>query len=366
MKKISKKSVLLVCKDTGAANAFSSLVKEWKDYDIELYSICIGYAANVFKKNGLSITYAFEKDMRQEDVSMVMDSVKPASVLIGTSFDSMTERWCCVEAKKRNIFSLGFVDWWSSFGLRFSTPQTNDLMYLPDMIAVVDEDALLGCVDCGIPEGILKITGNPYWDYLLRAKETLCCLRQDLRKTINVADSSILAIVYSSYLSKFNLGLGYNENDFWGAVTPLPCKNKAGVPVKWLLKLHPKEVNSTASCLLKSKLYDICIADKLTAIELGLIADFTIGMCSTALFECALLGKKVISVQPGLDRKLSRFMRIFEHLKIPVVTERAETKDRLEMFINDEMPSPDLNYLPMSIKGGRSAVILRNLLLNRG
>jgi hypothetical protein len=303
MSKSSKRAILLVCKDAGAANAFSAFVKGWREPGIELRAVCIGYAVGVFRQNGLEPYATFDEDIDREGLGRIIDSLNPVSILIGTSFDSMTERWSSIEARERGITCVAFVDWWSSFGLRFSTPNTNDLSYLPDKIAVIDRDAFSGCVNCGIPKSLLYITGNPYWDHLLREKDDLVNLQDGLRKTTGVNADSILAVIFSSYLSKFNLGLGYDENDFWNAIMPLPYKTRRGASIEWFLKPHPKENRLNVAKALEERSAGIHVTDKINALELGLAADFVIGMCSTSLFECALLGKKLFPFNPGLIKK---------------------------------------------------------------
>jgi hypothetical protein len=136
-------NALVVCKDTGAANAFSAFFKNLANNKIRLSSICVEYAVNVFKKNGLHPTKESPLDLTENQVERILDELQPDALLLGTSFDSWAERFFFKHAHERGIPCVGFVDWWSNFGARFSTPNSTDLSYIPDAIAVMDEDARL-------------------------------------------------------------------------------------------------------------------------------------------------------------------------------------------------------------------------------
>jgi len=363
MRCLNSKCALLVCKDTGAANAFSIFLKNWNDTTTPLFSVCVNYAVNVFKNNGIQPTKESPRDLSENEVKQLLDEFQPGAILLGTSHDSWTERFFCKQARIRGIYCVGFVDWWSNFGARFSTPNTNDLSFLPNLISVMDEDARLGCIADNVPEELLRITGNPYWDHIAAKKEDIEQLRKQVRKQLRVPKQTLLAMVFSSNIRNLNLNLGYDEHSFWEALVPLPEYSKQNIPIQWALKPHPRERQQDIIDMLKKYHINPLIIDDFSAIEAVAAADFIIGMCSSVLFEAALLGKKVVSLQPGLLTGKLEYLRIFDHIMVPKVVNISEVKDVVYRLINNELGYSDLRKIPSPIGKGTANSALQALLL---
>lgn len=358
-KNLKNNTILLVCKDSGAANALSCLSKECKDSGIQFFNLCIGNAANVFKKNSIKPTKEYPRDITKKEISLILQRLKPKAVILGTSHDSTTERIICSETRKKKIFCLSFIDWWSNFGARFSTPNTYDLRFLPDMITVADQDALDGCVADGIPKKLIRITGNPYWDYLNLKKERkkMKELGKKTRKKLRIPENRLIITVFSSNIRNLNLNLGYDEHDFWKAMSPLPAATSTGASIFWLLKPHPREDRKDLEKMLKKYRINISIIDidKFSAEDVIAASDIAIGMCSSTLFEAALLGKKVISLQPNMNLKRLGYLRIFNHLGITTITKVEDTKLHLNRLLNRETSLPDLKSMPSPVCDGNAS-----------
>jgi hypothetical protein len=354
---------LVVCKDTGAANAFSAFFKNLTDSKIHLSSICVDYAVNVFKKNGLKPTKESPQDLTENQVEHILDELRPDALLLGTSFDSWTERYFCKHARERGIPCVGFVDWWSNFGARFSTPQSTDLSYMPNAIAVMDEDARLGCIADGIPKEIIHIIGNPYWDDLIATKENTTQLHMQIRKKLGIPKHTLLAMVFSSNIRNLPLHLGYDEYDFWDALLPLPEYTCQQVPIQWALKPHPRESRQDNIDMMKTFNISPLLVDTLSGIEAIAAADFVIGMCSSVLFEAALLGKKVVSLQPGLSTGKLEYLRIFDRISVPKIVNVSEVKGVINRLLNDDIAYPTLTNIPTPIGKGTATAALQELLI---
>lgn len=360
----NKKIILTVCRDSGAANAFSFFIKNWDIDEIDLYNLCIGEAAKIFESNGVEIHKNYRTDISLEEIKRLFDNINPVAVLLGSSLDSWTERSVCLEAKKRNIFSLGYVDWWSNFGSRFSTPKTNDLSYLPDQIAVVDEDAKNGCTSDAIPEDILRKVGNPYWDHLANVKDSILKAGQDVRKILGIPANNKVVLVISSIIRHLDLDLGFDENDLWKNVSPLPLKSETGTSLSWTVKPHPKEDIKDLKQILKEHQADIQILENFSSLEAVAAADYVIGMCSSLLFEAAVLGKKIVSFMPGLKEGKLKYFRIFDHLGIPQITKASESGQIIKFLATEKLTSPRLDNIPFPCGEKTASCRLRDLLLN--
>jgi|GEM_PF-5140632 len=362
MNSTTKKDILLVCKDTGAANALSTFIKNWDSPTTQIFSICIGHAIKVFRSNNLIPSMESDEDFNNKKVEEIINEIQPGAIFVGTSLDSWTERYSIMTAKKKGIYCLGLVDWWSNFGARFSNPGTRDLAYLPDEIAVMDEDAKFGCIDDGIPDSILSITGNPYWDFLIKRKD-LIKLQTQTKSKLGISDQTLVVVVISSDIRNLNLNLGYDEHDFWKAVVPLPDYNKRGAPIKWVFKPHPREKLEDINNMLKE--YDIkpIILDDFSPIETIALSDFVVGMCSSLLFEAALLGKKIVSIQPSMNGDTLKYLRIFDHISVPKVIDSSKVRYTIEHLINQELDYPKLGNIPYPMRNGKASSSIKKLLM---
>jgi hypothetical protein len=233
---------------------------------------------------------------------------------------------------------------------------------VPDAIAVMDNDALLGCIADGLPKKVLHITGNPYWDDLLLQKQTIEQLRRQVRTQLGVSKDTLLAMVFSSNIRNLPLNLGYDEYKFWGALVPLPKKTSKGMPIQWALKPHPREKNQDTVDIIEKFDIDPLVVDKCSAIEAVVAGDVIIGMCSSVLFEAALLGKKVVSLQPGLTTGKLEYLRIFHHIGVPTVIKISEVNGVVTRLLNDEVPYPNLAAIPPPIGNGTAVGTLQTLL----
>ncbi len=357
-------TILVACRDTGAANELAAFVNLCpSETSVLLRTLCVGPAVDVFKEAGIIPTMEFAHELDSSEVHRVLDQLQPKAIVLGTSHDSWTERFILEYACSHGVYCLGVVDWWSNFGRRFSTPGTGDLRYLPDAICVTDEDARQGCIADGIPSTLLHVVGNPYWDYLLTVSdEVRLATRRQVRERLGISNGAVLALAISSNLRNLNLDLGYDETDFWRAIVPLPCETTDGRPIVWAVKPHPREQHQDLQTMLDAYNARPLFIEGLSAFEAVNAADYIIGMCSSVLFEAALLGKPVVSLQPGVTKGKLDFLRIFDHLEIPKIIYEHEAREVVFRFINGLVPYPNLNKVPFKV-GGKSAYhALRNLL----
>jgi hypothetical protein len=356
-------TVAIVCHDTGAANALSSFFLQDNIFSDSTVVVCTGYASAVFRKAGIIPYREYKYNPDKTEIDSLFDELKPVAVLSGTSFDSWAERWFCLNAKEKGIYCIAFVDWWSNFGARFSNTGSVDLSYLPDAIAVIDEDARMGCVGEGIPGKLLHVTGNPYWDYLIDLpRNSRDNLRTRFRSRLGIDEDTLLGLIISSNLRNLNLDLGYDERDFIESILPLPDVTDKGIRIQWVVKAHPKESTEELTRMLVGFDVDIQVVDKSSGIDSILGSDFVLGMCSSLLFEAALIGKKIVSLQPGLNRDKLNFLKIFDHLGVPKITEADDAKDVVNRLVNDLIPDPDLNKLTFPVGGNSSAGAIAGLL----
>lgn len=355
--------LVMVSHDTGAANALSVFAGALRRALLNPRVICSGYAGDVFRKAGIIPDKEYTYMPDRNEVASLFKEMNPMVVLLGTSFDSWIERWFCEYARERGIYSLAFTDWWSNFGRRFSSPGSRDLRYLPDAIAVIDEDAKEGCLEDGIPKELLHTTGNPYFDFLAdwpSAKEQE--IRNTLRQRLGIPGDSLLGLIISSNIRNMDLNLGYDERDFLEAIKPLPRKTRDGVPVVWVMKPHPTESLYDLRSMLSELWMDIPVLEGISGIEAVAVSDIVIGMCSSLLFEAALRSRRVVSLQPGLDRKKLKYLRVFDHIGVPKIITKDEARDMVIRLVDSRIPLPNLKNLPFSVGGNVSTDALLKII----
>ncbi|QTA87904.1 hypothetical protein [Desulfonema magnum] len=356
--------IMMVCHDTGSANAISALAKNWECSEDTLLPVSAGPAREVFKREKILPVASFSDDIKASDAESLLNAYCPDVILTGTSLDAMTERLFIRKAYERDIFCLSFIDWWTNFGIRFSTPRTNDLYYLPDVVAVSDETAMEGCISEGIPEDRLLITGNPYWERLLAEKsdDNGEEARTNIRKLLGVSEEDIFVLIISGVIRHLNASLGFDEKDFWRYITPLPEETKNGQRIRWVIKKHPRESNQDFQEMVNEYAPEVSVIGNFSPTDALLAADCVFGTVSSMLLEAALLKKRVVSLQPNVKKGKLQFLRIFQQLGIPTLTNEQEIRNILNQLVSLEIPIPNILNLPAPIRRGESLCIIADAL----
>lgn len=350
-----RNTLAVVCHDTGGANALAAYVSSANLSPFRLRTVCIGKACEAFRSAGVVPDQEFDRDPGFEAIDSLVEEMGSDAVLLGTSFDSWTERRFCKKMREQGLFTLSFVDWWSNFGGRFSTPGSNDLAFLPETIAVMDEDARNGCIADSIPSHLLQVTGNPYWDYLAdHASSIVARSRERIRNALGISGYTLLGLIISSNIRNLHLGLGYDETDFFLSVRPLPEHTEQGTPIAWVVKPHPKESPAELREMLTRERMPLPLFEGISAIEAVAASDFVLGMCSSVLFEAALLGKTVVSLQPRLNKDRLHYLRIFDHLGIPKIIQVDEAKAVVQNLVNGRISASVLSKVPFPLGNNRA------------
>ncbi|MBW1713151.1 MAG: hypothetical protein JRJ59_08405 [Deltaproteobacteria bacterium] len=346
---------LLVCHDTGAANAVAALAKSWLKAGTPASTFCTGPAIKTFEAHGLKPWGQAAEVIDPQEAAAVLAELEPDFVLTGTSYDAWTERLFCQEARKLGVWSVGLVEWWSGFCLRFSTPRTKDLNFVPDLVAVLDEECRAGCLAEGLPPERLIVTGNPFWDELVRFDpERLEVMGLETRKRLGLGGRCLIVLVASTIIRNLDRRLGFDEEDFWAAVSPLPFETSGGRPIKWLVKPHPQEDPVELNDILARHQVDPLLVDGLSALEALAAAQVVVGTLSSMLMEAALLGRSVFSIQPGRKPGVFSRLKVFKSINLPVLTDQAGVDWFLDGLIAGRLDRPDLKRLPWPLTDGNS------------
>ncbi len=328
------KAALLACYDSGGANALAILARELPRAGYPLLSLAAGPARTAFRNQKVAPWRESSRDITLQEAELILDETGPGLVILGTSLKAWTERNFCRAADSKGIPAVSFVDFWSNHGRRFSTPGTMDLAYLPSRVAVLDETSATACAADGIPRERLLITGNPYWDHLCSLKQGQ---RERIRKAVRTAlgleAEDLAVLIISSNLRNLEFDLGYTDRDLFEAIFPMLDWQAGPGRVCFLIKPHPEEPRAELMDLVKGR--GLVLEPEAAPLETVLASDLVIGSVSSLVFETALLGRPVISLQPVGFSGPKQILRLFSRMGIPEIGSPAAAKKHLLEFIKN-------------------------------
>ena len=233
----------------------------------------------------------------------------------------MSEKYLWRQAKQRGIPSLAFLDQWQNYAIRFSGTQKHErLAYLPDWINCLNAIGRSEMIREGFDSGRLLEFGHPY----------LASLKQDLttldvgaiRDALHISAQSKVALFASEPIREYcGESRGYDQHEILEYF--LARLSAATNPPFILVKLHPKDDRASYQTLAaKYKALRLTIvSNELSPLECLAASDFVFGMTSIMLIEAYVLGKYVVSLQPGLC--VEDPMVLSRHHLIPVVLDKT-------------------------------------------
>jgi hypothetical protein len=290
-KKPKKKKILFVAQDPGGFNSLVNVIQKIKNGRFEIKVFLANESRQIAKKHKIKFTDCTNKN--KKELEKAIDKFSPDLALVATSMGMSIEKKVLGWAKKNNIKVISIVDFWSNYKMRFSTPGTVDLKYLPNAICIIDEYMKEQMIAEGFNETQLYITGNPSFDTFKKAEKKI-------GKYILFASQPFSEVF--SEIDKKNVDSPiFNEIQIFSDIISVLEKIKIGLPV--VVAFHPrsKKRDKYNQIISKSNI-------KVTKAEgdtLDLIeeAKVVIGINTAVLFRAAMMGKKVISYQPGISSK---------------------------------------------------------------
>ena len=238
---------------------------------------------------------------RDQEAPAIFEEFQPHSVFTGTSYTSSLELNFLREAAKRSIHSTSFIDHYTEFRRRF---QCGDESVFPDEIHVLDKKAAGLAVCDGLPEQRIRITGNPYHEFLRNWQPSVS--GKELWHNIGLAPSPAKTILFApdplsnaGGLEKF----GTDESIVFEIL--LRALGQIDGFFRLLTKEHPNQrVDSllgvaangprNVECIFVSSEHDSLLNDLMC--HSGLV----VGMFSGILVEAELLGATTVRILSGL------------------------------------------------------------------
>lgn len=306
------KSILAVAHDPGGAAALRPVLAAlYARRDRCLVILAQSHAVFTFADAGLTVTDCGRESLTFDDlcewaVSQLLHHA-PDLLITGTSGKASFERAFIRASRSTGTQCLTVLDSWTNYTRRFLEPGESKLLaaMLPDIIAVVDDFAVAEMQSEGFPAEIIRITGQPALDELLRWS----CLpearksRQVVRQRYQLAPETPLVVFVSQPIDEMyppgsTTYRGYTEFDVLADI--LHVLSLLSPQPLFLVKTHPRAEPAKFTHLLAQSAFPATLAEGIATEALVQAANLVIGMTSIVLMQSVLLGKNVLSYQPNL------------------------------------------------------------------
>lgn len=264
------KRVIFFAQDEGSAKALVPIIRNMTARkELDLAVVAGTFAARTFRQSNVAYSDAGNYPAR------AAFSPEPDLVITGASMRTSIEKEAIGLARKSGVKSVTLLDspawlWW-----RFTVDGAQDMTALPDYIMVPDPVCKDQMISEQFPAERLVATGNPHFDFLLTR---VASISHTLRNVLVVTQPQYRDCIYQSDLP-------------WLEAVVTLCQ-QLDPDISMTIRPHSKEDPRRFQFLLSRRCHVDAQSDILDLIESHQVI---IGKNSSALFEAALLGKKVIS-----------------------------------------------------------------------
>jgi hypothetical protein len=215
---------------------------------------------------------------------------------------------------------LAFLDQWQNYAIRFSGAYGIErLAYQPDFINCIDEIGKSEMCAEGFDPSKLYPLGHPYLTEIADSAANLN--GASVKRRLGIPeDISIALFVSEPIFEHFGLSRGYDQYEALKLFLTATATNPT--PICPVIKLHPKDYRERFEEVIKPyhKLSPLIVEEEATALECLTMANIVVGMTSIMLIEAYILGRPIVSLQPGL--KIEDPLMLTRHGLAPRVTER--------------------------------------------
>ena len=276
----------------------------------------------------------------ESDFVDVIKSFNPTYIFSGTSLNDFEHLWRKA-AIQENVKVISFIDHWTSYVERFSF---NNEIIFGDQILVINKVAKYEAVLAGIPEKIINILENPYYEKVKKFKPIID--KKLFFKSNNLNPTKLIVLYISDYLSTNyakNVDglceLGYDEYTVFSDL--MDClssyDNNFISKFQFVIKIHPKAPIDKFNFILKKynvKNLDIITLRDCDSLTVNYYSDYVIGMHSNMVIESFLLGKRLLRVQTG---QLFKDLIKLSPLSNNVITNKKNLKNTFFKFLNNNL-----------------------------
>ncbi len=312
-----KCKIIFAAQDAGGFDALLpvfQLIKKKRNYKVFLF------LAGKSRKTAesLKIKYINADNFSIQDVEKIIEKEHPNLIFTATSFGFSIEKRFILSAKKKNVLAISIVDFWSNCKIRFG----DNLEYLPNYILAVDEKMKKEMITEGISESRIFITGNPRFDRFSNIKGS--------------KGNNDTTVFYSQPFSELS-DKRLNEIEIFKDI--VKALEKIYPQKEIIVKFHPAENNKNKfGEIIKNTDLKIKIEKKLETYDLNKKAGLIMGINSMVLFDAALMGKKVLSYQPGEKKENDVLQSNVYGWSVPVY-KKTELLPKIKNILKEKFPT---------------------------
>jgi len=290
--------VFAIAGDPGGAQAVMAVVRELRGQQEEVITAGYNAAADIFAP----ADHVFEEAATFDDALYLLEQERPAVLLCGTSVNGRDDEKTFINAARQlGVPSLAVLDFWSNYAARFTTrPPDGPFDALPDVIAVMDESAAEDLRGIGIDAKFIHVTGQPAFDRLHTETPPAAKLAA-LRAQIGCPPERHLILFASQPCSEIATKAGYavlpyDEREIVEIFCAELKAHAAADELFLWIRPHPRETPGKFAQHASRHVFAGMAGDSALAQH---AAEGVAGMCSVFLLEAALIGRPVLSLQPG-------------------------------------------------------------------
>lgn len=301
-----------VAQDPGGAEALAPVLKALADAGWTLMVLARRQACQVFERAGIAYSSCDEARLVSADECAGValrrfEEHPPQLVLTATSLEAGWERGFIRAANQQHIPCVTIVDGWSNARARFLEPGEVELTEhaIPHRVTAVDDEMASDLCQAGVPQARVRVVGQPALEQFVRwaGSEAASQARQQLRQSLQISEATRLFAFFSQPIAAMSAHgsvgqRGYDQFQVLGLVQAAlaPLQERAQL----IVKLHPKEQPWTQEAATPGDIAAV-VQDARHGDELIVAADVVVGMASMALVKAALAGRRILSIQPGLQ-----------------------------------------------------------------
>ncbi|HLP97558.1 MAG TPA: hypothetical protein VK149_03835 [Sideroxyarcus sp.] len=288
------------CEPGGAEVLIPAIKLVEKETHYKVFVLGYGLGAERFAKKGVQCI-AIEPVEKGDQA--LLDVYHPNLIITSaTSLPErdMSEKHLWHNARRAGIPTMAFLDQWQNYAVRFSGVAGSErLAYLPDYINCINEIGRSDMTNEGIDGHRLLQFGQPYLSSLAQTAAKVD--EGKVRQLLGIEPAQSLALFASEAIQEhYGRSRGYDQYDALKLFMELMSRS-AG-KIRPLVKLHPKDAPEGYERILNeyAALKPVIVRNEVSPVECLQVVDEVYGMSSIMLIEAFALGKKAVSIQPGL------------------------------------------------------------------
>jgi len=319
--------VRFAARDPGGANVLATLLaRHGTLFSHDVWTL--PRATPVFRQSGCA-PLEFAENFTPAALAAAWRNTPAALLLTGTSHYESFEPALWSLARTHGVRSIAVLDSWINLTPRFAAGR-------PDCVGAVDEGQRAELVELGFPPDRILLAGHP-WLARVAATRSERLANPPPPHPAPPGGVNVLFVsecIAADVAQGVNAPFGFDEFDSFQCLHEAACD--AAIPVNLAVKFHPYE---DPACFQK-RLRELRPTPAVRVIPLppetnpsGAVAwaDLVAGISSMLLLEAMVLGRPVVSVQPGLMRE-ETFIATRRGFA-DTLTDRAAGKIRLRELI---------------------------------